>query len=307
MFEKELNQQYLIEITQNMLYGKKEEFSKEYDTCSFWELARRHRMDHAIRHYFSTWSDFKSNHSIDVYVEPDVYLEELKKICQRFNQEKMEYRVVKGIFLSECVFHDLFYRNVGDIDLVVQEDDFHRAYYVMREMGYSLTDELGDDGPKLTLGINFHEMKMRKENIVAEIKRGVSAIDTNFKPWFSNYRTVEVDGLSIYTLDEFHTVLLMFSQAFVNNEGKVVFYKCRLRDYFDVAYHMINNVNFDWGCLRKLADKYELTHQIFAVMRSVNQIYSLPEAFKRNIMDLFNPLTLSYKRTFFYYNEDSIA
>lgn len=295
---------YIIKITSGMLYGNGLIFDPAYDTEEFWDLAKEHKLESSILHYQQKQFRFESSHvkwNEDNYKQ---YIKDVIEVGEGLKADGITPVFVKGIFLSKTIYGDWYYRNLGDIDILVDEANFDKTFYAMCDMGYRKVEDINNNTPRLILGKNFHEIKMYKKDSIVEVKRGVAAIDTDFHQWLLQKRIMVLNNTCLYTLDIYHTALLLFAQAFINNEGKVVFYKCRLREYFDVAYLIVNCHELNWDKLKKLSDHYELTHEVYSVIKSVDEIYHLPDEFMNNIFPKFGPMYWPYKKTFFYYNED---
>lgn len=295
---------YFIKVTSGMLYGNGEKFDPTFDTEEFWNLAEKHKLDSCILYYQREKFQYESSHVKWDEDNYERYIKEVVEVGKGLKECGIKPIFVKGIFLSKIIYDDWYYRNLGDIDILVEEAEFEKAFYAMCNMGYRKVEDINNNTPRLILGKNFHEIKMYRKDNMVEIKRGVAAIDTDFRQWLPQKRIMELNNVSLYTLDIYHTVLLLFAQAFINNEGKVVFYKCRLREYFDIAYIIVNCHELNWDELKKLSDRYELTHEVYSVIKSVDEIYRLPDEFMNNIYPKFGPMHWPYKKTFFYYNED---
>lgn len=301
------NQEYLLKITTEMIQNTAVIFDEKFDTESFWALARQHKLEFTI-HNTAQFEASNLNHK-DYMEKKDVeyadYLNEHEKICAALDNNNIQYRVVKGIVLSQLIYDSFTCRGIGDIDIVVEDQNMERAYWILRDLGYSSAENLGDDKMRVNLGVFFCEIKLSNaKGVFVEIKRGVSAIDTPFEPWFKHCAEMEYNNGKIITLDDYHNVLLLFAQTFINNEGKVIFYKCRLREYFDVAYFICHRRSFNWEHLLKLSEAYELKHQVQVVLKSTNEIYPLPEWFMESVYPLAGEDNGAYNNSFFYYGED---
>ncbi len=64
------------------------------------------------------------------------FYEQLKRILDAFREEGIEVIVLKGAALAETVYDDIGLRYMGDIDLLVREQDLDRAEELMAKLGY---------------------------------------------------------------------------------------------------------------------------------------------------------------------------
>lgn len=281
---------------------------------NFWKIARKHNLDFTILCFLDD-QNLISHVPCKVYdfyeyrkSKLSLYFDEMKKLKTHLSNNNIDYIFVKGSILSKLLYDKAFWRKSSDIDLIISPKDFEKAFYLARDLGFR-TISISSDKPRLRLGINFCEISMEKETdsglrVVLEIKRGVSAIDSlDFSRWFKNKTTINIKNESFATLDISHSLLLLFSQTFINNEGKVIFYKNNLREYFEVAY-WIWNKKIDWNSFVNLSNSYGLTHHVVSVLKSVYELFGFPPSEYPYLIKLISSWEFPYESTFFYYGED---
>jgi len=295
---------YLIEVTELIIHKKKCDFNNKYNNPVFWRIAYAHRLDGLIKQYFQ----LDINRSKLMKVKNSLYIKNLVDVSNAFTNNSIDHVFVKGIAFSKIIYDDIFFRDIGDIDVLVDEASFLNAYKLLKELGYKQVNNEDSDLPLLFLGYNYHEIQLiSKKNIfyhtIVELKRGLSAIDAPVGSWIQYQNKLNIDDIYINVFDINHSILLLFANTFANNECKIIFQNCLLREYFDIAY-LIYNKSVDWDAIYKLSEQYKITHQINAVIKSTNEIYHLPEEFMKYVSCKFAIKNCNYTFNMFYYGGD---
>jgi hypothetical protein len=65
----------------------------------------------------------------------------LKKVLEAFGELGLSVVPLKGVYLSHAVYEDPALRTMSDIDLLVEEGNFHRAQNALVSMGFALVVE----------------------------------------------------------------------------------------------------------------------------------------------------------------------
>lgn len=67
------------------------------------------------------------------------------KIATAFNDKGIDLIVLKGIYLSEFLYHDIGLRQSSDIDILVKPEDGERSLAVLASLGFKTGGESGND------------------------------------------------------------------------------------------------------------------------------------------------------------------
>jgi|GEM_PF-4757607 len=62
--------------------------------------------------------------------------EEIKKILEIFNQEKIKIIILKGIFLAKNIYKNIALRPMTDVDFLIKKEDIIRANKILNSLGY---------------------------------------------------------------------------------------------------------------------------------------------------------------------------
>lgn len=236
----------------------------------------------------------------------NTYWRESIKIIKQLSEHQLSYAVVKGIPLSFLLYSEPYSRGIGDVDILVRDEEFIRAFDMLLSAGYCRTQSSGLMVPVIYYGIHHHEIGLVKEcapyKVFVEIKRSTSALNS-FEQWWPHVTQKTINGLTLNVLKDNFEILHLILNAFVNNESFSVFQDCRLRDYFDVAY-AIKHVNFSWQVVLDAAEDMKVTHQIAAVLRSVKELFSAVGEQADEVLSIIEKKYCKYEQTLFYYGMD---
>jgi Uncharacterised nucleotidyltransferase len=140
--------------------------------------------------------------------ESNLYLIlELVRVLKRFKSAGIEALSFKGPVLGQIAYEDIGLRQAGDLDILIQPKDFHRAAEVLRELAYTMEPQLTRAQQKSHL--RFHcEIQFMKEDhfSVVDLHWGITpktfplALTAN--DFLSNRKTVHLAGHSIETLTD---------------------------------------------------------------------------------------------------------
>lgn len=236
----------------------------------------------------------------------NVYWEELLAIVNILSENNIDYAVIKGVPLSCLLYSDPYARGIGDIDIVVKDDDFEKVFKLFVSDGYVRTQSINLKTPIIYYGIHHHEIGLVKEcnlyNVAVEIKKRTSATNS-FDQWWPHVTKKIINGLSLKALMDEYEILHLLINTFMNNESFSLFQDCRLRDYFDVAY-AIKNVTFSWKVILDAAEEMKITHQVAAVLRSVKDLFRSVAEEAEACLSLIEEKYCKYDQTIFYYGMD---
>lgn len=236
----------------------------------------------------------------------DVHWAELKRVTDLLLTNNCTYSLVKGVSLSNLLYLNPYSRGIGDIDIVVKDDEINKALDLLLSDGYVRSQAKNLKSAALFYGIHHHEISLEKDcspyKVFVEIKRSTSALNS-FDTWWQHVTRKNINGLELNILEEDYEILHLLLSTFINNESYSVFQDCYLRDYFDVAY-AIKHVNFSWQVVLDAAEDMKVTHQIAAVLRSVKELFSAVGEQVDEVLSLIEKKYCKYEQTLFYYGMD---
>lgn len=219
--------------------------------------------------------------------EINEYVSELLLINEQLNSYAIEAVYIKGLFLSEIIYNNLYSRKFGDIDILVKKDDMQRAYDALYEIGYRFLAGTDQNSGMVDV-IEKPEALFRKDHfeypcvkckengmeISIEIKFASSAIEYDYiKDFMVNTRMLQVGHIKVHTLNEEYTLLHILANIYVNVESdNGVFTGQYLRDFIDLKVYL-KKYDVDWENILRLSKKYNLTYKIYTVLKYLNCIF----------------------------------
>lgn len=309
---------YVIQLCNSFLSGRLDKINSKSismesteDIKSLIELMRDHKLHTILRNskfvenVFPDWTlpYFADKKDKEI---ANTYWAESAKIIKQLSEHELSYAVVKGVPLSFLLYSEPYARGIGDVDILVKDEEFTRAFDVLISAGYYRTQSTGLKFPVIYYGIHHHEIGLVKDfapcKVYVEIKRSTSALNS-FEQWWPHVTQKTINGLTLNVLEDNFEILHLILNAFVNNESFSVFQDCWLRDYFDVAY-AIKHVNFSWQVVLDAAEDMKVTHQIAAVLRSVKELFSAVGEQVDEVLSLIEKKYCKYEQTLFYYGMD---
>ena len=270
-------------------------------------LIQKHKMQ-----ILYNWLSLNNNCHIQTVYEKIIqkrayHWKELIEIIQLLNLNKISYVLVKGVALSSLLYNDPYMRGTGDIDIIVQDDNFDLFFELLKDKGYYRLDGKEIVSSEVNYGIYHHEISMTKTingfDIIAEVKKR-SSCTSSFESWWKFVTEKEINGVPLKVLNNDAELLHLFLNTFHNNESSFVSQNCRLRDYFDVAY-AIKHIDICWDNILKMAEELQVTHQIQIVLQSTSELYEL-ENETSNILEKIRSDYCRYQEKPFYYGIDRI-
>ena len=309
---------YVIQLCNSFLSGRLDKINSKSismesteDIKSLIELMRDHKLHTILRNskfvenVFPDWTLPYFTDKKDKEIA-NTYWAESAKIIKQLSEHELSYAVVKGVPLSFLLYSEPYARGIGDVDIVVKNEEFARVFNVLISVGYYRAQSSGMKFPVIYYGIHHHEIGLVKDcvpcKVYVEIKRSTSALDS-FEQWWSHVTQKNINGLTLNVLEDNFEILHLILNAFVNNESFSLFQDCRLRDYFDVAY-AIKHINFSWQVVLDAAEDMKVTHQIAAVLRSVKELFSAVGEQVDEVLSLIEKKYCKYEQTLFYYGMD---
>ena len=239
-------------------------------------------------------ADIKQRLLINIYT---VILLDCIKILK---ENGINYILIKGLPLSSLLFENSFIRQLGDIDIVVQEESFKTAYSLLTTNGYAPnTQWITNDNVPILWGPYFHEIQLFKSvygfPVSVELKKGSSATFNPFRQnWWSNLSCINISGEKITSLNREYEILHLFMNSYNNNCSQDVYLNNYLRDFFEIAWLINNCKNIDWEKIIFIANVNQALHTIYYVIKNTSSIFNIP----KEHMDLFlqktNPTEWGY-------------
>jgi len=222
-------------------------------------------------------------------------------IAKAFSNQGIPVVVLKGVYLSENLYHDIGLRQFSDIDLLVHEEDGERCLDILRNLGYRAVSALKLsefvnsqfdtvhytpmvlNGVSIEIHIKLHRKGEKYNLLTSELWKNAVAVTVNK----CNVLALEINDLLIHLcvhLDKHFQV------------GKVQF-TC-LSDITNVLNE--NEAGFDWGTFTASSQLYQSEEVVFKYIVLVNKYMNAPVP--TDVIDKYNYLlTEDIEQLFFKY------
>ncbi|SHO43102.1 nucleotidyltransferase family protein [Anaerocolumna xylanovorans] len=245
----------------------------------------------------------------NLYQVIDRQIDEIKNIQKKLSNCGIEAMFVKGVFLSKAAFNSLYARQCADIDILVNREDMVSAYNSVYELGYRFwtgNDENGEpllsEKPDYLFSDDYHEFVCLKKgkgyndnnNVIIEIKYATSAIPYKYIMDFQeNFQIEDVDDVKIKTFDIPFTLIHICAHLYVNTQCEDGYLNDGMfRDLVDLKMFLYRHENIDWKFIYKKAKEYEIVHELYFALYSVNSVW--PNTVSEEIVECFSPRNITY-------------
>lgn len=231
----------------------------------------------------------------------DYQLQYLKIIKEEFQNNNIDFIIIKGFAISALVYEDMYQRDFSDCDLIVDIKDFKRVNEIMISLGYY--SNLGNGDIPDLLPLECYELEYFKEfapgmEMCVEIKLGTSSIKSIeiIRKFLKNKVQLNIDGEEYYSFSLNDTFILLCTNTYCNFE--LEFAVARIRDLIDVKlfYEKYRDV-LDLDYIVEFVEKNKQKHQIYAVLRLLNYFYS--NTFSNEFINRFSIDSITYDKNVF--------
>ena len=198
-------------------------------------------------------------------------------IAKAFSNQGIAVIALKGVYLSENLYHDIGLRQFSDIDLLVHEEDGERCLDILRNLGYRAVSALKLsefvssqfdivhytpmvlNGVSIEIHIKLHRKGEMYNVLTSELWKNAMAVTVNK----CNVLALEINDLLIH-------LCVHLDKHF--QAGKVQF-TC-LSDIINVLNE--NEVGFDWGAFTASTQLYQSEEVVFKYIVLVNKYMNAP-------------------------------
>lgn len=228
-------------------------------------------------------------------------LAQLRIIKRHFQQENIDFVLIKGFALSQLLFGDFYSRDFGDIDLLIDIESYEKADNIMKRLGFDSNLNNGkipelikidcyeieyfyefEPGRKLCVELKMVTSSIRDMDTIAEIKKDRISIN--------------LDGEEYETINLSNTFILLCVNTYANielesGEGK-------MRDFVDIYFFLKKyTLELDWDYIEAFCQSHKMTHKMYAVLAEINKIYD--EYVPIHIMNRFLISNITYDKSEF--------
>ncbi len=133
-------------------------------------------------------------------------MSELDKISKILSENNIPFLVVKGLVLSKILWDNAFFRDSGDIDIIVARERMEEVYWLLYKEGYRFFEGIQNntiitsEEPMLLYSDDYQEFRCIKEinqcRIKVEIKCTTSAIpEKDIYRYWKETQSIDLEGI----------------------------------------------------------------------------------------------------------------
>lgn len=241
-----------------------------------------------------------------LYQDIERQVEEIKKIQRQLDSQEIGVMFVKGALLSKIAYDDFYVRQCSDIDFLVNREDMINAYNGVYKLGYRFVTGYDENNmptlsehPDYLYSKDYHEFgclkKDKDDNCVEiEVKYATSAIPYKYiKDFQQNYQLVDIEDLKIKTFNLTFTFIHICAHLYVNSQCEDGYINdVMFRDFVDLKMFLCKHGEMDWASIYEKAKKYEIIHQLYFALHSINLFW--PNTVATDVVESFNPCKITY-------------
>jgi hypothetical protein len=202
-----------------------------------------------------------------------VLLNEAKEILSAFNDNEIPVICLKGLYLGEKVYQNIFSRSMGDLDLLLKKRDIPKALSILESLGYQSTTYF--DHNDKNLDVKHVPPFKNKKGAFIEIHWTILAEDEPFQ--------IDIDGIWTraipVTIAGVNTTAMSLEDLILHLAIHLTYQhylRIGLRGLFDIALVIKNNQNLvDWSTLSDRAENWGATRTLNLTFQLLKEILSV--------------------------------
>ncbi|KIQ77601.1 hypothetical protein RW25_28470 [Bacillus sp. L_1B0_8] len=246
----------------------------------------------------------------------------ISKVTKLFEENQIEYILLKGISVAAEAYLDLGLRVSNDTDILVHHKDVDKAKRLLCDMGYVQGEynvctkelELANRKEIITAPMVSHEIypltiKTEDTSIIEwhkiDLHFSVDLMTSNrtdniVEDFLARRRKIKIESIEVYTSDVMDTLMFLCIHLYKEaiNISEVRGYKDLLMFKFGDIYNLINVIDgnqdekLDWESFIYRVKNYQLEKGIFYSLWSVNTVFG--NVVPQHVLDSLQPDNLSY-------------
>ena len=271
------NERIAIAILEEAVSGQKRSFEKKVE----WKYVIQEFKDQAVLPlgYITLKEKGFVNNSFRADYEKCMHdqilmwyfmLEEQNQLVQLLYKEGFRFAIMKG--LTNAAFYPKpEMRTIGDVDFLVDTDEFEQVYLLLLKNGYELKGEMIKEKHHVTFmkdGVEF-EMHKRPAGTKRHFSKENQDLINYFREGLSCTQLVEVDGYSFPMLEPVRNGLMLLLHIAGHMQSGIGIR--HLLDWAVYVSHFVDNLFWEKK-LRRICQKYHVD-KLAIVLTRISQVY----------------------------------
>lgn len=202
-----------------------------------------------------------------------VLYEHFRKVSTAFNIHQIHVIALKGIYLSEWLYHDIGLRQFSDIDLLVKEEDAANCLSILENLGY--------DGSEYSLSTfvtsqftknSIHYPPMIKDGVSIEVHtklhRNTQSYQVILPKIWSNCSEAIINNVPILVLNDIDLLIYLCLHLDKHFKGGHIQFTC----FTDISNLLEKDADtMDWEKLIEVCQLYRCEDIVFLYIVMVNK------------------------------------
>lgn len=200
-------------------------------------------------------------------------LGEMGRVQSLFADEGVSSLAFKGPILAYLVYQDARCRSAGDIDILVQADDFDKARRLLIQDEYEPVQPRHDLLPTHSSYLERQTALVRGNSFVIDLHTSTTPIvyasGADFHQLLDRSVKTEISDVKVRTLADVDRLLMLCQQG-VKNRWNRLKYVC------DVAEFVVSRNGFEWGGVLREARRTAQERQLLTNLYIAREILGIP-------------------------------
>lgn len=223
-----------------------------------------------------------------------VLIEHFKVISEAFKAEGIPLIAMKGILLSDWLYHEIGLRQFSDLDLLVKEEDGPKCLDILKAIGYMSNEFDLTEFVKKNTDI-VHYIPMVKNGVSVEIHIKIHSKSELYKvdvaDLWKNSKPVVIHGLETLKFD----IIYLLLHLCLHLDKHFCIGKTQFTGFYDITNLLMEHATeIDWNLLNQTCIKYKASGHVYPyillcakymnapIPDSVNKEYAKLLTWKRN-------------------------
>ena len=193
-------------------------------------------------------------------------LSELLRTARELTASKIRFAVFKGLIINQSVYQDLAIRQCGDIDLLVDQDNFVRARSLLISTGFEPTLTAAEELQCQQSGL-WHDQR----HVTIDLHWGISPRELGIRAdrMLKSLVTVSISGQALPTFHPVDQLIILCVNATKEYWNQLLY------PYCDIHEHLRSQPMPDWKSVFRRARELRCERMVRTALRITARLYEM--------------------------------
>ncbi|MCM3444731.1 nucleotidyltransferase family protein [Metabacillus halosaccharovorans] len=289
-------EKFILDLCSSLIKGSSIPYNKNLNWGNIIELLELHQILPLIYPFINKYLSQELKHQTSKLISINKTIiksniNEIETIAKSAREKGINIIFYKGVVQSQIIYNDNFYRNFGDIDILVEEKDMKAMGSILSNLDYlhiAGADNLVSNNKRKYEILPFqmykgswksHELYeyVKKTNneksvfSVVELKRYFHRLvnENGIKYFYKNTQEVVLESIPIPTFNLEFTLIHLFINTYINAES-ILAGGPKLKDYIDLSMFLTQNTtNLNWIKVNYYIDYLNIGDEVASVIKNL--------------------------------------